>query len=135
MKKLILILLVCAFGAVSAQKPAVMIDKDAGWHKISETTVNFKTETDEIVVLGADRFKAIKFKVTDGAIDLQDLKVYYSEGDVEDVQVRTPIAEGKESRQIDLKGSSRELKKVVFVYRTLKDTSKDKAHVELYGLK
>jgi hypothetical protein len=135
MKKLIVVLLLCAFGIAKAQKPAVMVDKDAGWHKISETSVNFSKDTDEIVVLGADKFKAIKFKVTDGAIHLLDLKVYYEEGDAEDVKVAMDIPEGTMSRQIDLKGSTRELKKVVFVYHSVKGSTKDKAHVELYGMK
>jgi hypothetical protein len=135
MKNLIVILLICVVGTASAQKPAVMLNNKAGWHKISETSVNFKKDTDEIVVLGADKFKAIKFKVTQGAIHLLDLKVYYSEGDAEDIQVRMDIAENTESRQIDLKGTTRELKKVVFVYHTVKSSSTDKAHLELYGLK
>ena len=135
MKKLIVILLVCAFGIAKAQKPAVMLDNDPGWHKISETTVNFTKDQDEILVLGADKFKAIKFKVTDGAIHMLDLKVYYSEGDAEDIKVAMDIAEGSMSRQIDLKGTTRELKKVVFAYHTVKGSTKDKAHVELYGMK
>jgi hypothetical protein len=135
MKKTIIIMLFALVTNVYAQKPAVSLDEKAGWHKISETTVGFKTEKDEIVVMGADKFKALKFKVTEGAIDLQDLEVHYSEGDKEDIQVRTPILEGGESRVIDLKGYARDLKKVVFVYRTIKDASKDRAHVELYGLK
>jgi hypothetical protein len=129
------LLTVTLMGAAYAQKPAVMVSDKDGWHKISETSVNFKTDRDEIVVMGADKFKALKFKVTQGAIDLQDLEVIYSEGDKEDIQVRTPIAEGGESRVIDLKGYERELKKVVFVYKTLKGSSSDKAHVELYGKK
>lgn len=118
-----------------AQKPEVILNDKEGWHKISETTVNFKSDKDEILVMGADKFKSLKFKVTQGAIDLQDLEVYYAEGDKEDIQVRTPIKENSESRVIDLKGSERELKKVVFIYRTLKGSSTDKAHVELFGLK
>lgn len=135
MKKVIVILFMSIGAAVYAQKPAIITDNKAGWHKISETTVDFQKEKDEILVLGKDRFKSLKFKVTEGAIELYDLEVHYSEGDQEDIQVRTPLAEGAESRVIDLKGKSRELKKVVFIYHTIKGSSKDKAHVELYGLK
>jgi hypothetical protein len=135
MKKLIVIMLLCASKLIQAQSPAIVTSDKAGWHKISERTVDFKTDKDEIAVIGADKFKSLKFKVTDGAIDLQSLEVYYSEGDVEKIPVMTPVAEGKESKVIDLKGSERELKKVVFVYRTLKGTTKDKAHVELWGMK
>ena len=138
MKKNLIILFVSilGFSAAYAQKPAIMVSEKDGWHKISETTVNFNNDKDEIIIMGADKFKALKFKVTDGAINLIDLEVYYSEGDKEDIKVNSPVAEGKESRVIDLKGNDRDLKKVVFVYGNLKDDAKkDKAHVELYGLK
>lgn len=135
MKKLIVIIMVVMASQAYAQKPALIVSDKDGWMKISEVSVNFKTDKDEIVVLGADKFKSLKFKVTQGAIDLHDLEVYYSDGTKEDIQVRTPIVENQESKVIDLKGKEQELKKVVFVYHTLKDSSSDKAHVELYGLK
>jgi hypothetical protein len=172
--KTIINLVLCFMMTISiatGQKPAVMADEKTGWQKIGEATVNFKTDKDNIVVLGKDRFRAIKFKVMDAAIDLQDLEVYYEneKGDAktdkdnkvdvdvkgndkgvdvrsneemkandpnrEDIQVRTPIKAGTESRVIDLKGSSRELKKVVFTYRTLPNAKDEKATVELYGLR
>jgi hypothetical protein len=175
MKKLVSILFVSSIIATSAmaQKTAVLVDEKTGWQKIGETTVNFKTDKDNIVILGKDRFKALKFKVMDAAIDLQDLEVYYEneKGDMksdndkdskvdvdmkgkdkgvdittkeerkandpnrEDISVRSPIQAGQESRVIDLKGTSRELKKVVFTYRTLPNSKDEKAKVELWGLR
>ena len=135
MKKLIVILFVCLYGTSYSQKPAVILDDKDGWQKISETTVNFDTDKDEIIVMGADKFKSLKFKVTEGAIDLHALEVFYSEGDNEEIKVGTPIMEGTESREIKLGANGRELKKVVFVYSNVKDSKKEKAHVELYGIK
>jgi hypothetical protein len=162
--------------AAIAQKPAVVLNDKEGWHKIGETTVNFKTDKDNIVVIGADKFRAIKFKVMDAAIDLQDLEVYYenekgnnstdkkettaatnadgstttvttttktnqsdnsakSPANYESIQVRTPITAGMESRVIELKGGERELKRVVFTYKTMPNEKNEKAVVELWGLK
>src|ERR1051325_4691171 len=106
MKKLMLVIFFAIAGgyfASFAQKPEVIATDKAGWHKIGETTVDFKKDRDELVVMGADRFASVKFKVTDAPIDLQDLEIYYEAGDKQDVMVRTPIQAGGESRVIDLK--------------------------------
>lgn len=136
MKKILLVMftLICVTGAY-AQKPAVVTDKAAGWQKIGETKASFETDRDELVVLGADRFKSIRLHVTDASLNLLDLEVYYETGDKEDIAVRQEIRAGGETRVIDLKGKDRELKKVVFIYKTVPNSAKDKAKVELWGLK
>src|SRR5581483_6959602 len=94
MKKAILIILLAitgGYGNVYAQKAAVMVSDKSGWHKIGETTVNFTKERDEIMVIGANRFASIKFKVEQAPIDLQDLEIYYVSGDKQDVKINTPI--------------------------------------------
>ena len=118
-----------------AQKPAVMTSDKAGWHKIGETTASFKTEKDEIVVLGADKFKSIRIKVTDAPIHISSLMVYFESGDAQDISLASDFKAGGESRVIDLKGADRAIKKVSFVYKTVANANNDKAHVELYGLK
>ena len=136
MKKTIVIMLIAAFASnASAQKPAVVVSNEPGWHKIGQVTANFKVDKDELIVLGADHFKAIKLKVTDASIHIYDLEVYYESGDKEDIQVRQDLKKGEETRVIDLKGKERTLKKVVFVYKSISNIKDEKAHVELYGLK
>lgn len=113
-----------------------MITSDkTGWHKIGETTVNFQKDRDEIFVLIANRFASIKFKVLDAPIDLIDLEIYYSSGDRQDVKINMPIEAAGESRVVDLNGGERNLKKIVFVYKTLPNHKDVKAHVEVWGLK
>ncbi len=121
--------------AVTAQKAEVVTNNKPGWHKIGETTVSFKADKDALVVLGADKFKAIRIRVTDAPIRVEDLEVYYENGSKEDIQLRSEFKKGSDSRVIDLKGLDRNLKKVVFVYHSLPNWKGDKAHVELYGLK
>src|ERR1041384_3719719 len=93
---LLLLGLITIVNPLMAQEPAVIVSDKAGWNKIGETTADFTKDRDEIVVMGADRFASIKFKVTDAPIDLQDLEIYYETGDKQDVQVRTPINAGGE---------------------------------------
>ena len=138
MKKTILIAMIAitaGYGKVKAQVPAVVVSDKTGWHKIAERNVDFVKDRDEVLVVGADRFSAIKFMVTGAPIDLQDLEVYYESGDKQDIQVRTPILSGKESRVIELNGGERSLKKIVFVYKTLPNQKDKKAHVDIWGLK
>lgn len=138
MKKTIKIALLTIIGSISlshAQSPAVISSDKTGWHKIGETTVNFKRDRDEIKIIGADRFSAIQFKVEDAPIDLISLEVYYESGDKQDIAVNSPIPARGQSRVIDLNGRERRLDKIVFVYKTLPNRKDEKAEVEIWGLK
>ena len=114
---------------------AVMVSDSKGWHKIGETTVNFVKEREEIIVAGSDRFASIKFKVLEAPIQLMDLEVYFESGDKQVIKVNTSIKAPGESRVIDLNGGERNLKKIVFIYKTLPNRKDDKAQVEIWGLK
>ena len=118
-----------------AQKPEIITSKKAGWHKIGETSVNFKTDKDEFLVMGADKFKAIQLKIKDAPVHIEDMQVHYDGGDKEDISVRSNFKAGSESRIIDLKPHSRGLKSVQFVYHTVPNAKADKGRIELWGLK
>ncbi|MGZ4034547.1 MAG: hypothetical protein ACXVPU_04375 [Bacteroidia bacterium] len=142
MKKALMITLLAVtgtFGTMNAQEKkeqtAVIVSDTKGWHKIGETTVDFKKEKEEIVVVGADRFASIKFKVTEAPIDLMELEIFYESGDNQTIKVNQPVKSPGESRIIDLNGGERSLKKIVFVYKTLPNRKDLKAHVEIWGLK
>lgn len=60
-----LLILAASYATLLAQQPNVVISDKTGWHKIGETTVDYKTENDEIHVIGANRFSSIKIVVTD----------------------------------------------------------------------
>ncbi len=116
-----------------AQKPGVVISAKPGWHKIGEVKADLKMEDESIVVLGADKFKAIKLKVTKASVSILVLKVHYETGEIEEIPVKIELQEGEETRVMDLK--NKPLKKVTFTYKTLPNSREDKAHIELYGLK
>lgn len=137
MKKLLIILFaVAVYGRISAQQPAVVLSDKAGWHKIAETTVSFKKERDEVMVIGADRFASLKFKITDAAVDFIEAEIYFEKGDVQKVVLKQPITGPAETRAIDLvNGAERSVKKIAFTYKTLPNRKDEKAHVEIWGLK
>ena len=119
----------------SAQMPAVVTSDKAGWHKLGELSVSFQTERDEILVVGKDKFKSLRILVKYQAVYIASMVVYYENGDTEDIAVNSEMQAGKESQVFNLKGGSREIKKITFVYKTASNASDEKAHVEVYGLK
>jgi hypothetical protein len=118
-----------------AQQGVVLRNDKVGWLKIGETIVDFQTERDEIYVMGADRFSAIKFKVDDEPINLISLEIYYDKGDKQEFPVNLSIKAAGESKIIDLDGDERSIRKIVFIYRTLPNRKDVKARVEIWGLK
>ena len=138
MKKLMMITLLAITlmaNNANAQKPVVIVSDKTGWHRIGRTIVDFKNDRDEIIVLGSDRFAAIKFIVRKAPIYLMDLEVYYESGDVQKVNVNLPVKSQGESAVIDLKGGERNIKKIVFIYKTMPNRKDRRGHVEIWGLK
>jgi len=79
-----------------------------------------------------DDFRQLKLKVTDGPLKMYDMKVYFDNGSVQDVSIRTQIRQGGESHVIDLGGGVRHLSKIEFWYET-KGFLKGKARVAVWG--
>jgi hypothetical protein len=138
MKKSIVVLVVVlqalVFNQVFAQKPEVAISNKAGWHKIGEVTASFKEENQSISVMGKDKFKSLKLKVTDAPIDIEKATVFYESGETQDLSLNNALQMGQETKTFDLKNTDG-IKKVSFTYKTQPNGKHDKAHVELYGLK
>lgn len=62
MKKVLFVIMVTVFsvGVLHAQQPVVTTDKEAGWHKIGDAKVDFKTDKDKFIpatiMLSVQRF-------------------------------------------------------------------------------
>jgi len=137
MKKLIVLFIAVVAYAQSAraQKPAIVASDKPGWHKIGEAKADFTTENQSIAVLGKDKFKSIKLKVTDAPIEINNMTVYYEDDKTQAIPVTSSIESGGETKVYTLKDPLKELKKVTFIYKTKPNYHGEKAHVELYGLK
>lgn len=135
MKKIIILsLLLIGSSKMFAQKPVVVATDKSGWHKIGETRVDFKTETDEIIVLGKDRFDFIKIIVNDAPVDLISFIIHFEDNEIENVTIGKEIKAAGETRVVDLKGG-KHIKKVSFIYKTVTNKKDEKANIELWGLK
>jgi hypothetical protein len=136
MKKLVLaLLLIASHATVMAQTPKVVLSDKDGWHKIGETTVDFKHEKDHIMVVGANRFAAVQIKVTDAPIHFISMDIHFDNGEMQTIPIGEEIKIAGETKSINL-GGEKIIKKVTFSYKTIGVKNKDKkAHVELWGLK
>jgi len=133
---LFVLFLTASYNTVSAQKPAVVLNDKSGWHKIGETRVDFTHESDEIMVIGANKFGSVKIKVTDAPVNLKSFDIYFDKGDVQNVSIGESIKAPGESRVVQLEGNSeRVIKKMVLRYNTANSNAGKKAHVEIWGLK
>jgi hypothetical protein len=94
--------------------------------------VGFVTDRDVITVSAAKPYSAIKLTVKGNAIEMLDLDVVYGNGNPDDLQVRSNIAAGGETRWIDLKGGKRAIRQIKMVYRS-KPSLKGQATVCAYG--
>lgn len=137
MKRMILFLMTTflTFTAIQAQKPEVITKNKPGWNKIGDAKVDFSTDKDKFVLLGKDQFKALKIKVKDAPVHIENMQVQFEGGVTEDISLASELKTGGESREIDLKNKDKEIKNVTFVYRTVTGSGTKKSEVELWGLK
>jgi hypothetical protein len=105
------------------------------WKFIGDKKVNFGIDRD-VIHLGniKDDFRKLQVRVTDGPVKMLDMKVYFDNGAVQDVQIRSLIAEGGTTRIIDLEGGLRHLTKIEFWYETV-GFIKGKSRVAVWGRK
>ena len=138
MKKSIVMLFALLLAVVTytfAQEPAIVASDKPGWHKIGEVKADFKMDSESIAVLGKDQFKAIKLKVTDAAMNIQKVTVFFESGSTQEIPVNGVLKAGVETGEYKLQSPTEEIKKVTFTYKSEPNASNEKAHVELYGLK
>jgi hypothetical protein len=64
------------------------------------------------------RFKAVRLQVRGADVEIINLRVVYTNGDPDDIQVRHLIRAGERTRPLDLKGRERSIDRVDLVYRT-----------------
>ena len=111
--------------AVAAQKLVLL----------GERIVTDKVDHDTIPVsVARGNFSQIKFTVKDHAVQIYRLVVHYGNGEPDNIEVRSVIPAGGESRLIDLRGGDRVIKKIDFWSET-KSLGRQRATVRVYGIR
>jgi hypothetical protein len=111
------------------------IGVEDGWELLGELKAGFIRETDVINVTSNHQFTSLRFKVEDHGIKLNELNIYFDNGDKLSPAIDESIAPGTESRIIDLARDGRIIKKIEFRYRTDGSVLKGKADVLVFGKK
>ena len=128
------ILLISAIAASSASAQRRDDKRGDRWEELGCQSVGLLGDRDTIKVGRREgRFKAIKLNVSGNDVHIMDLKVIYTNGAPDDIQVRSEIRQGGETRPLDLRGRERAIDRVELVYRA-KPNFKGKAKVCVTGL-
>jgi hypothetical protein len=91
----------------------------ARWERLGCQKVGFLADKDVIRVgRGEGRFKSIRLQVSDNKVYMNDLKVVYSNGEPDDIPVRSEIRAGGQTRALDLRGERRAIKAIEMKYRS-----------------
>jgi len=107
-------------------------DNDDGWELLGKREVSFDTDKDAIVVTAKEGlFKSIRIKVEDGNLEMHGIKVTFGNDETWEPDVRVTFKEDTRSRDIDLPGEARFIKRVDFKYESKR--KRGKAEVKLFG--
>jgi len=106
---------------------------NGSWFFLEDKKVGFGVDHD-VINFGnwRDDVRQIKLKVTDGPLKMYDMKVYFDNGSVQDVQLRSRFNQGSESRVIDMDGGLRHLTRIEFWYET-KGFAKGRSRIAVWG--
>jgi hypothetical protein len=105
------------------------------WFLLGEKKVGFGVDHDVIRFSNwRDDVRQIQLRVSDGPLKMYDMKIYFDNGGVQDVALRSNFRQGSESRVIDLDGGLRHLDRIEFTYET-KGFARGRSRVAVWGHK
>ncbi|MDZ4708933.1 MAG: hypothetical protein SH818_11090 [Saprospiraceae bacterium] len=90
------------------------------WKLLGEQNVNLLIDKD-VIELGnnQDEFRQIRLIAPDGPVNVQDMKIHFDNGSVQDVPLNAILKSGQQSRVIRLDGGLRRVDKIIFWYNTV----------------
>jgi hypothetical protein len=101
--------------------PGAGRDRDLDWEELGCKQVSLFGKDRDSVRIGRreGRFKAIRLHVRGADVEMLNLRVIYSNGQPDDLEVRHFIRAGERTRPLDLQGWERSIDRVDMVYRTV----------------
>ncbi len=103
------------------------------WDHIGMRPVDFRLDHDAITAVGEGTFRAIRIDVEGGDLEMFDVKVSFGNGETFSPSTRLYFREGTRSREIDLPGASRIIRRIDFFYRSALFGAPGRAIVHVYG--
>ncbi len=87
------------------------------WEQLGSKSVNLLGDRDSLHI-NRGPYTKLRFSVHQRAVEFQKVFVEFGNGDRIEVPVRERIHAGGQTREIDLPGRARHIKKIVFWYKT-----------------
>jgi len=131
MKPLRIALVLLILVSCGSSRRTIAIEE--GWELLGEQKVNFVRDKDEIDIKAGNRFTALRFRVEDRDVRLNDLHITFTNGDKLEPNVDVQIPAGQYSRDIQLSAEGRYIDKISFTYRTTGNLLKGRANVLVFG--
>lgn len=104
------------------------------WQMLGTHVVDYTLDYDVIpVTYKKGTFTTLKFRITDGNINMHRCMITYENGDKQEVEIKHQFTANSE-KVVDLKGNNRIIEKITFWYDT-KNASTRKAVIEAWGKK
>jgi hypothetical protein len=139
MKKLLLnqkfywlgIIMLTMVSACGSSRRSIAIEE--GWELLGESKVNFVRDKDQIKVYSSNSFTAIRFRVEDRDVVINDLSIYFTNGDKLEPNIDEVVVADQYSRVIELAREGRNIDRIEFRYRTTGNVLKGRANVLILG--
>lgn len=103
------------------------------WDEIGTQDVDFHADHDVIRAGREGRFRSVRIVVEGGDVEMYDVKFTFGDGETFSPATRLVFRGGSRSREIDLPGSARVIRRIDFFYRTLLRGGRGRATVHVYG--
>ena len=127
------LLLAITFTTFSCSSSRKSIAIEEGWELLGESKVNFVRDRDQVDVLSSNLFTAIRFKVENRDVHMNELHVVFQNGDKLDPAIDDNIPADQYSRDIQLGTEGKAVRSVDFAYRTTGNVLKGRATVLVFG--
>jgi hypothetical protein len=124
-------LLLLIISSCSGPRRAIGIEE--GWDLLGEDKVNFVRDKQEIIVPARYKYTEIKFKVERREIRLNDLKIFFDNGDKLEPSMDDVIGVDQFSKSIELGMEGKYINRIQFVYRTTGTITKGRGNVLVFG--
>jgi hypothetical protein len=109
------------------------VDAAQGWEMLGRQQVDFKSDHDRIDVGKKEgRFKQLQIRVQDAPVEIEKMVVTFDNDERFSPELRHRFDEKSKTRNIDLPGNRRAIKRIDFNYRSV-DRRQGKATVEVYA--
>ena len=106
---------------------------EEGWEILGELTVNFARDRDILQVNSSSRYSALRFKIEERAVKIQELKIVFANLDKLEPAIDEEVQPDQYSKIIELGPEGKEVRSVEFNYRTTGNLLKGRAKVLVFG--